>query len=448
MKLLIKGGRIIDPLTGLDFIGDLLIENGRIAGLERNIDKPEGAQEINAAGLVVCPGFIDLHCHLRDPDPEDKETIATGTQAAARGGFTTLCAMPNTRPAMDSPEVIGLVMRKARDEGSAKVLPIGAATVGRDGYAMTDMEALAQVGVIGFSDDGSPVWNDNIMEEALVRSMALGLPIMNHCEDLSISHGGVMNDGLIARGLGLQGVPALAEESMVLRDIKLAEATGGHLHITHISTAGSVEILRRAKERGLRVTAEATPHHLTITEEWAIPGRARGGRPTAITPGMYNTAAKVNPPLRSVSDVEAVVQALIDGVIDCIATDHAPHTQGDKECSFDEAAFGISGLEVALGSLMSLVHSGRLDMPNLIERLTAAPARILGLPDRFPGSLRVGSPADVTIFDPQSEWVVNSADFVSKGKNTPLDGATLRGRVRATIVDGSIAYRDEELNIV
>ncbi len=445
MKLLVKGGRIIDPLMGLDYVGDLLIENGRIIGLERSIDKPDGAQEIRASGLVVCPGFIDLHAHLREPDPEDKETIATGTRAAARGGFTTVCAMPNTRPAMDSPEVIALVLRKAREEGSVKVLPIGAVTVGRDGDVLTDMDALAVAGVIGFSDDGSPVSKDHIMKEALIRATALGLPIMNHCEDLSLSRGGVMNDGVVAQSLGLPGVPALAEESMALRDINLAEATGGRLHLTHMSTAGSVEIVRIAKGRGLRVTAEATPHHLTITEEWAIPGKARGGRTDAVTPGEYNTAAKVNPPLRTEKDVEAVVQALRDGVIDCIATDHAPHTQGDKECSFEEAAFGISVLEVALGSVMSLVHNGRLDLPTVIERLTVAPARVLDLPDRFPGSLRTGSPADVTIFDPQAEWVVNAADFVSKGKNTPLDGATLKGRVRATIVDGSIAYRDEVL---
>ena len=447
MKLLIKGGRIIDPLAGLDFIGDLLIENGRVAGLERDIDRPEGAREINASGLVVCPGFIDLHCHLREPDPEDKETIATGTQAAARGGFTTICAMPNTRPAMDSPEVIGLVTRKAREEGIVKVLPIGAVTVGREGETLTDMEALAGAGVIGFSDDGSPVSDDGIMRAALIRAAALGLPIMNHCEDLSLSRGGAMNDGVVSRSLGLPGVPAAAEELMVSRDVNLVEATGGLLHLTHLSTAGSVEILRVAKERGLNVTAEATPHHLTITEEWAIPGRARGGRTDAVVPGEYNTTAKVNPPLRTDRDVEAVVQALIDGVIDCIATDHAPHTIADKDCSFEEAAFGISGLEAALGSLMSLVHSGRLDLPNLIERLTAAPARILGIPDRFPGSVRVGSPADVTIFDPQADWVVDSTEFVSRGKNTPLDGATLKGRVRATIVDGSIAYRDEALNV-
>ena len=296
MSLLIRGGRIIDPVQGLDFIGDLFIENGRSARLERAIDPPAGARTLDAAGLVVCPGFIDLHCHLREPDPEDKETIATGTAAAARGGFTTVCAMPNTRPAMDSVEVIDLVTRKAREEGSVKVLPIGAVTLGRAGETLTDMEALARAGVIGFSDDGSPVSDDGVMRAALVRAAALGLPIMNHCEDLSISQGRAMNDGAVARGLGLSGQPAAAEEVMVSRDIALAEATGGRLHLTHVSAAGSVEIVRRAKERGLNVTAEATPHHLTITEEWVLPGMAGSGLTGVVALPAYNTAAKVNPP--------------------------------------------------------------------------------------------------------------------------------------------------------
>ena len=448
MSLLIRGGRIIDSLRGLDVVGDLFIDNGRVAALERSIDKPSGAQEIDASGLVVCPGFIDLHCHLREPDPEDKETVATGTAAAAKGGFTTVCAMPNTRPAMDMAEVVDLVLRKAREEGRVKVLPIGCVTVGREGSVLTDMEDLARAGVIGFSDDGSPVSKDDLMQEALLRAASLGLPIMNHCEDMDASRGGVMNDGAVAKSLGLKGVPASAEESMVLRDITLAESTGGRLHLTHVSTAGSVDILRSAKKRGLNVTAEATPHHLSITEEWVIPRMAKGGLTGIIALPAYNTAAKVNPPLRTERDVAAVVEGLRDGVIDCIATDHAPHTQRDKDCSFQEAAFGISGLEVALGSLVSLVHDGKLDMPTMIDRLTAGPARVLGLPDSFPGSLRIGSPADVTVFDPEAEWVVDSDEFVSKGKNTPLDGATLRGKVMATIVDGSIEYRDEALRFV
>ena len=448
MSLLIRGGRIIDSLRGLDVVGDLFIDNGKVAALERSIDRPFGVQEIDASGLVVCPGFIDLHCHLREPDPEDKETVATGTAAAAKGGFTTVCAMPNTRPAMDRAEVVDLVLRKAREEGRVKVLPIGCVTVGREGDVLTDMEDLARAGVIGFSDDGSPVSKDDLMQEALLRAASLGLPIMNHCEDMDASRGGVMNDGAVAQSLGLKGVPASAEESMVLRDITLAESTGGRLHLTHVSTAGSVDILRSAKKRGLNVTAEATPHHLSITEEWVIPRMAKGGLTGIIALPAYNTAAKVNPPLRTERDVAAVVEGLRDGVIDCIATDHAPHTRRDKDCSFQEAAFGISGLEVALGSLLSLVHDGKLDMPTMIDRLTAGPARVLGLPDRFPGSLRIGSPADVTIFDPEAEWVVDSDEFVSKGKNTPLDGATLRGKVMATIVDGSIEYRDEALRFV
>ena len=447
MILLIRGGRIIDSTLGLDFIGDVLIANGRIARLDPNIERPVETQEIDARGMVVSAGFIDLHCHLREPDPDDKETVATGTAAAARGGFTTICAMPNTRPAMDCPEVVDMVMHSAREEGIVKVLPIGAVTVGREGNEMTDMEALATAGVIGFSDDGSPVSSDDHMREALVRAAALGLPVINHCEDLEMSHGGAMNEGVVSHGLGLPGVPALAEESMVQRDIDLAESTGGRLHLAHVSTAGSVEFLRRAKERGLNVTAEATPHHLTITEEWVIPGRAQTEEATGMTPGEYNTAAKVNPPLRTDRDVAAITEALRDGTIDCIATDHAPHPEEDKACSFEDAAFGISGFEVAFGLLMSLVHGGKLDLSVLVDRLTAGPARILGIPDRFPGTLRVGSPADVTVFDTEAEWVVNSAEFASKGKNTPLEGARLKGRVMATIVDGTIVYKDEVLRI-
>ena len=439
MSILIKSGRIIDPYQWLDFIGDLWLQNGVVKGLEKYIDVPQQTQVVDARGLVVCPGFIDIHCHLREPGDQDKETIATGAAAAARGGFSAVCAMPNTRPPIDSVDMVVILLDKAREEGVVRVLPIGCITKGREGRVLVDMHALAQAGVIAFSDDGSPVADDGLMRQALMQAGSLRLPIINHCENPVISAGGVMNDGAIAARLGLKGWPASAEEMMVARDIALAEATGGPLHLAHVSTAGSVDMVRRAKERGISVTAEATPHHLTITEEWVMttPSHQR----------PYNTNAKVNPPLRTQRDVDALVIGLADGVIDCIATDHAPHTSSDKDRTFEEAAFGISGLETALGSLLSLVHSGRLDMATLVERLTAGPARVLNRPDLCPATLKPGSPADVTIFNPDAEWVVDTGIFASKGKNTPLEGTTLRGRVVGTIVDGRLVYESEAVKI-
>ena len=340
---------------------------------------------------------------------------------------------------MDSAAVVDFVLRKAREEGVVKVLPIGCVTRGREGKALTDMAELAQAGVIGFSDDGSPVADEGLMRQALAQTTSLNLPIIDHCEEPALSRGGVMNDWSVARRLGLRGVPASAEEIMVARDISLAEQTGGRLHLAHVSTAGSVEMVRRAKARGVPVTAEATPHHLTITEEWA---RARPGHDRP-----YDTNAKVNPPLRTPGDVAALVQGLREGIIDCIATDHAPHTLADKACSFQEAAFGISGLETALGSLMALVHRGDIDLATLVERLTVAPARIVGRPEVCTGTLRPGSPADVTIFDPQAEWTVYTSQFASKGRNTPLEGTTLRGRVVVTIVNVHLVYSSEAVKV-
>ncbi|MDA0988623.1 MAG: dihydroorotase [Chloroflexi bacterium] len=441
MSILIKSGRIIDPHQGLDFISDLWLQDGVVNGLSKHMDVPPQTRVIDAEGLVVCPGFIDIHCHLREPGDEDKETIATGTAAAARGGFTTVCAMPNTRPPIDSVDMVNLLLDKAQNEGMVRILPIACVTQGRDGKALTNMEELARAGAIAFSDDGSPVSDDGLMQQALNRAAALGSPISNHCEDLGISNGGVMNEGELATSLGLKGWPASAEETMVARDIALAEATGGPLHLAHVSTAGSVELVRRAKERGVSVTAEATPHHLTITEICTKAKTKQGYQ------RLYDTNAKVNPPLRTQQDVDAVVRGLADGVIDCIATDHAPHTRADKDSTFEEAAFGISGLETALGSLLSLVHGGHLDMTTLVERLTTGPARVLNRPDLCPATLQPGSRADVTIFDPNAEWVVDANSFVSKGKNTPLDGTTLRGRVVLTIVAGNVVYEDEAVKV-
>ncbi len=435
-RIFITGGRIVDPSLGMDGVGDLVIQDGRIEAVERGVALPDGAQVIDASGMVVCPGFIDLHCHLREPGFEYKETIATGTAAAARGGFTTVCAMPNTNPVMDTRAAVEFVLERARVGGVVRVLPIGAVTKGSGGAELAEMAELADAGVVGFSDDGHPVADANVMRQALAYASGLGLPIINHCEVSELSAGGVMNEGWVSNRLGLRGIPAAAEEIMVARDIALAETTGGRLHIAHASAAATVELARRAKDRGLDVTCEATPHHLTLTDE-AVMGGPGAGPFGPLPEAAYDTNAKVAPPLRAREDVAAMAAGLRDGAVDFVATDHAPHGRTEKLCTFDEAANGISVLETALGSLMSLVHAGGLPLPTLVERLTTAPARFLGMEL---GALRPGSPADVTIFDPEAEWVVDPAAFASKGKNTPLAGTTLKGRVTATLFGGEIVY--------
>ena len=436
-KILIKGGRIVDPARGVDMIGDLLLSEGRVSGVEKSIGAVDGARVIEAAGMVVSPGFIDLHCHLRDPGLEYKETIATGTRAAAKGGFTTVCAMPNTEPTMHTRATVEYVLDRARTEGAVRVLPIGCVTKGSLGKELAEMMELAEAGCIGFSDDGHPVADSNIMRQALSYASGLGLPIINHCETPDLFRDGHMNEGWVSNRLGVQGAPNSAEETMVARDISLAELTGGHVHLAHISTIGTLDLARRAKDAGLKVTCEVTPHHLTLTDEAVMGGQ--GGSPFApLGEDAYDTYAKVNPPLRARPDMNAMAEGLADGTIDIIATDHAPHGRVEKLCTFEEAAMGISVLETALGSALSLVHDGHIALPLVIEKLTAAPAKLLGRSDI--GTLRPGSEADVTIFDPNAEWVVDTEAFVSKGKNSPLHGATLRGRVEVTVVGGEIVY--------
>jgi len=430
--LLIPNGRLLDPGQGIDETGSLFISEGRIGWLSQGKLPRTDYDILDARGLIVCPGFIDFHCHLRQPGFEEKETIASGTQAAARGGFTTVCAMPNTTPPQDTPSVIDYVKSTAASQGAVRVLPIGCVSKERKGQEAVDFTALASAGVIAFTDDGEPVSNSRLMTQALEFSRLLGLPIIDHCEDKSLTGGGQMNQGALSTKLGLGGIPAVAEESMVNRDLALAEHSGGHLHIAHVSTAGSVELIRRAKKRGVRVTAEVTPHHLTLTEE---------------TVAGYNTSAKVNPPLRTREDINALIKGLNDRVIDIIATDHAPHTRADKEIEFTRAAFGISGLETALGSLMGLVHRGELALPVLIASLTSEVAKIIGDKHGRLGTLAVGAPADVTLFDPNKEWLVAPNTFASKGKNTPLAGATLKGKVMATIYGGKIVYIDDKMEM-
>jgi dihydroorotase len=440
ISLLIRGGHLIDPSQGIDQIGDVLIVEGRIVHLGGEMptviaSEAKQSQAIDATGLVICPGFIDLHCHLREPGFEDKETIATGTKAAAIGGFTTVCCMANMEPPLDNAAVVDWVKRKAGKDSLVGVLPVGCITKGRKGKELTDMAELAEAGVIAFSDDGNPVASSQLMRRALEYSRDLGLPIIDHCEDKALSDNGIINEGQISAKLRLKGIPAAAEEVIVARDLILAKLTETRLHIAHVSTKGSVELIRRAKEEGIPVTAEVTPHHLTLTEE----------RIASESPNKpFDTNAKVNPPLRTKGDIQALIKGLKDGVIDAIATDHAPHTLADKNCGLELAAFGISGLETALGCLMSLVHHGEISLTQLISKLTCEPAKVIGRNGEL-GTLKTGALANITILDPDREWIVNSRYFASKGKNTPYDGYKFTGKVMATIANGKIVYIDDSL---
>lgn len=441
--LLIKNGRIIDPCQNLDEIGDLLITGTTImyAGSTREFDTTKNIAILDARGLVVCPGFIDLHCHLRDPGFEDKETIFTGSRSAAVGGFTTICCMPNTNPPLDNKGAVDYVRQKAEKESVVHILPIGCITRGRQGCAIVEMVELAEAGVVGFSDDGDSVPNSRIMMLAMEYCRATGLPIIEHCEDKELSDGGSMNEGWVSTYLGLKGMPSVAEDIIITRDIALARITGAKLHIAHVTTSEAVDIIRHAKEKGLLITAEVTPHHLTLTEE-CVMGSSKGEEILS-----YDTNAKVNPPLRTHKDREALIKGLQDGTIDIIATDHAPHTLTDKLCEFEQASFGISGFETALGCLMKLVHDGYFELTTLISKLTAEPAKLLGSNFGGYGTLQVGTTADITLFDPNRDWIVDTNNFTSKGINTPFNGHTFKGKVMSTIVSGNIVYRDGSINI-
>ena len=442
--LLIRGGHIIDPGQGINQVGDLLVAEGKIIQIGETITPSPSlsvilskAKNLDASGLTVCPGFIDLHCHLREPGFEDKETIATGTKAAAIGGFATVCCMPNTEPPLDNPVAVDWVKQKANTDSPVTLLPIGCITKGRRGEELTDMGALAEVGVVAFSDDGNPVASSQLMHRAMERSRDLGLPVFDHCEDKTLSNKGIMNEGRISTQLGLKGIPAAAEEAMVTRDLTLAKQTRARIHIAHVSAKGSVELIRHAKEEGISVTAEVTPHHLTLTEE-RITGKASNE--------PFDTNAKVNPPLRTKEDVEALIGGLKDGIIDAIATDHAPHTMADKNCGLELAAFGISGFETAFGCLMSLVHQGAISLNQLISKLTCEPAKVIGK-NGVLGTLKTGAQANIAILDLEHEWIVNSSKFASKGKNTPYDGDKFKGKVMATIANGRIVYMDDSVKV-
>lgn len=431
-SILITNARILDPANNVDTTANLLIEDAQIAAI--TTDTPAAGETIDASGLIVSPGFVDIHTHLREPGFEHKETIESGTLAAARGGFTTVCAMPNTEPPTDSAGAVDFILRHAAETGHVRVLPIACVTKHRAGQELAELAELAQVGAIAFSDDGAPVADAALMRRALEYAGMLGVPIIDHCEDPALAKDGVMHEGWVATRLGLRGIPAAAEETMVARNIALAAETGAHVHLAHISTAGSVELIRHAKSRGIPVTAEVTPHHLALTHEAVLTGPAES--PATL---FYDTNAKVNPPLRTPEDVAACVAALLDRTIDCIATDHAPHATQDKLCEFDHAAFGISGLETALALILTAVN-----IETAIARLTMAPVRTLNLDRAIPmlGTLSVGAPADVTLIDPNAEWTVEPELFATKGKNTPLAGRALRGKVVATIASGKVVWRE------
>lgn len=438
--ILIRNGRIIDPSQGMNGVGDLLIEDGKIKEIRIEGQRIKGSKGqkikesdaptpghpdtqmriIDAAGLYILPGLVDMHTHLREPGFEYKETIRTGTVAAVKGGFTSVCPMPNTAPVNDNETVTEFILRKNYAEGACYVYPIGAITKGQKGEELAEMGMMREAGCVAFSDDGRPVMNGLVMRRALEYSKIFGVPIISHCEDLSLSDGGVMNEGALSAILGLSGIPAAAEEAMVARDIILAGLTRGRLHIAHVSTKGSVRIIREAKERGIPVTAETCPHYFSITEE-AVKG--------------YDTNARVNPPLRTPSDVEAIKEALRDGTLDAIATDHAPHHRDEKLREFDKAPSGISGLETAFSLSLGLVHDGLLSMSQLVERMALNPSKIMGIGK---GTLQTGSDADVVIVDMEREYKVESEKFVSKGKNTPFEGRVLRGMPVMTICGGKI----------
>lgn len=421
MPILIKGGKVIDPGR---FVGtaDVLIEKGRIAAVGRNLPALPGGTTIQADGKLVMPGFVDLHVHFREPGFEYKETIQTGCAAAVAGGFTTVCCMPNTNPVNDNQAVTEFILERARLAGLAHVLPVGAITKGSEGKELAEIGDLRRSGCVAISDDGKPVMNSLVMRRAMEYALAFDLTVVDHCEDLHLAEGGCMNEGLVSTELGLPGIPAAAEDVMVARNLSLSELTGARLHLAHISTAGSVRMVREAKARGIHVTAEACPHHFLLTEELV-----RG----------YNTHAKMNPPLRTWADVQAIKEGLRDGTIDVIATDHAPHATQEKQQDFTEAPFGIVGLETALPLTLGLVEEGVLSLEQAVQKLTSAPAAAFGLNT---GTLAVGADADVVIVDQQEQWEVDPSKFRSKSRNTPFVGWKVKGRVNTTIVGGRVVF--------
>jgi len=425
--ILLRGGRVIDPARDFDASADVLVREGKVAGVGPGVAAPAGARVIDVKGRWIVPGLIDLHTHLREPGQEYKETIETGTAAAAAGGFTAVCAMPNTVPPNDNRAVTELIVRRARESGVVRVYPIGCITQGQKGESLAEMGELQEAGCVAVSDDGRCVMNSEVMRRALEYARGLGLTVIQHAEDAALTANGPAHEGAATTRIGLRGQPAAAESAMVARDLELVALTGARYHVAHASCAETVRLIRDAKRRGLPVSAEVTPHHLTLTDEACA---------------SYDTSTRVNPPLRSAADVEAVRAALADGTLDAVATDHAPHSPVEKAVEFEQAASGMIGLETALPLCLDLVASGLLTPAALVTRMSAAPARLLGLPG---GTLAPGSPADVTVIDPEVAWTCDPAKLRSRSRNTPFGGRALRGRAILTVVAGAIAFAEESL---
>jgi dihydroorotase len=420
--LLIKNGRVVDPAMKTDAVQDVLLDGERIKQTGANLSAP-GAEVFDANGLIVAPGFIDLHCHLREPGQELSETIETGTKSAARGGFTAVCCMPNTQPVNDNASVTRSIVERAAVAGAVHVWPIGAASLGSKGEALAEISAMKSAGIVAVSDDGKPIASARLMRQVMDYCDSLGLPVIDHCEDPSLFAGGVMREGPQSLKLGLQGIPAQSESISVARDVEVASLTGARLHIAHMSTLGSLEYIRTAKKSKLRVTCEVTPHHFTLIDE---------------NVGEYDTNCKMNPPLASRSDRNALMAGLADGSVDAIATDHAPHHAASKDVEFDRAPFGITGFETALAlGLSELVHPGKLSLMRLVELFTTGPARVLGIERK----IAAGQPADITIFSADHAWTYRASESPSKSRNTPFDSRAFRGAPMATIVAGRIVYR-------
>jgi dihydroorotase len=422
-RLLIKNGRLIEPSSGIDENRDVLIEDGRVAAIAPAIEAGD-AEVLDAAGCIVAPGFIDIHVHLREPGIEHAETIETGARAAAAGGFTSVCCMPNTIPVNDSPTVTSFIVERARRSAIVNVFPIGAITKGSEGEQLAEIGAMKEAGIVAISDDGRPVMNSRVMRRALEYAASFGLTVIDHCEDLNLSMGGDIHEGIHSVRLGLRGIPGCSEDVMVARDIILSEATGAPIHIAHISTRNSIEMVRHARRLGIRVTSEVTPHHFALVDT-DIHG--------------YDSNFKMKPPLRAHIDKDAALEGIIDGVIDAIATDHAPHTGNMKMQEFERCPFGVTGLETAIGlTLEELVHPGKIDLKRMVELFTSGPARVIGL-DR--GKLSVGGPGDVTVLNTSRKWVFDVNQTQSKSKNSPFHGHSFRGGPLATIVAGKVVWQ-------
>ncbi|MBH52298.1 MAG: dihydroorotase [Chloroflexi bacterium] len=452
-SIFLNNGRIIDPSQKIDFEGSLLISNGKIQSLipKNAVPKPlpNDCLMIDCEGMVICPGFIDIHTHLREPGFEHKETILTGAQAAAKGGFTTICSMPNTNPCPDNAPVVRDIIRIG-DRTKIRILPIASITTNRAGNSIVEMSDLAQAGVIGFSDDGDALKRPDLLREALSYSTITELPIITHCEDPELVTGKGINEGWVSSRLGLPSSPSIAEEMMVARDIEMARITGGKLHLAHISTEGSVRLIRDAKKRKINITAEATPHHILLSEDWIMGWGDNEKKDltgpnifSQVTKNTYDTNSKVSPPLRSKQDNKAVLKAINDGTIDAIATDHAPHSYFDKATTWEDASVGISGLETAIGLLTTASKNQLITLETIISSLTTGPVKILGPKWKELESLKEDTVADITIININKKWLVDSNTFLSKGKNTPLNGMELEGKIAYTIRNGEIVYEDK-----